>query len=113
MTLRMSKMMDDVSKSVVWAFFTRIGVPVLLAVVIVGVPTAVAFAYRISERSALTDQKIVAIEDEVRSLKNAMAKDREADVKLREDVSGTRAGVEALIRWTQNMENRMNALPRR
>lgn len=118
MTLRMPKVVashvEGIAKSALWAAASRIGVPLILALVMTGIPVHLLWAARVNEELALAKRDIAAVVADVRELKEARREDTKTEATIQSDIAAVKTSVSAILRAIDRVEKQMDSIaPRR
>ena len=108
MTLRMSKVVGEISERVMqnaaWGAVSRIGVPIILALVLTGIPAHLMWASSVNTAIALAKQDITRVSEDLRVLKDTAREDDKTTVKLLTDVAAVKQDVAAVLRAVTRLE---------
>lgn len=119
MTLRMPKIVlsaaESVAQSLVWAAVSRIGVPLILALVVGGIPAHLMWAGGVNAAIALAKADIAKVSEDVKSMKEVAREDDKSTTQIKTDVAAMKQDVTAILRSLGRLEgqvDRMNERPR-
>lgn len=108
MTLRMPKIVtssaEGIAKSVAWAAVSRLGVPIILALVLTGIPAHLLWAQRVNQDLALTMRDVTAVVAEVKAMKEAAKDDRKTETQVLTDLASLKTNVAAILRSIDRIE---------
>jgi hypothetical protein len=118
MTLRMPKIVQSsaeaIAQSMIWAAATRLGVPIILALIVTGIPAHLVWAGRVNEELGVFRRDIAAVVGEVKTLKETARDDKTAESKMQADLAAVTTNVSAILRAIDRVEKQVDLLaPRR
>lgn len=112
MTLRMPKVVldraTDIAKSALWAAASRVGVPILLALVLTGIPAHLLWAGRVNEELLLAKRDIVLVREDVRGIKEAAKEYQRTETQMQTDLATVKTNVTAILRAIDRIEKQVD-----
>lgn len=118
MTLRMAKQMAEhaaerVVQSIAWGAVSRIGVPVILALVITGIPAHLYWASGVNAAIALAKNDIAKVADDMKVMKDASREDDKSTTQIKTDVASVKTDVAAILRSLGRLEGQVDRMNER
>lgn len=101
-----------ISESMLWRAVTRISVPIILAILITGIPTHLLWVSWVNQEVALGKQTALNAREAADDMKSRVRDNTATIGNLRVDVAATRSDVAALLSIVRGIEARLNAAPR-
>lgn len=105
----MSKVVEQVTQNLTWEASTRIGVPIILALILTGIPAHLFWASGINRDVALAQAAISSAKDDIRALEMLSKEDSRTTTAVRIEVGEIKRDVAAVLRSLQRMEARDDA----
>lgn len=118
MTLRMSKVVgaraEEIAKSALWAAASRVGVPIILGLIMTGIPAHLLWANRVNEELLTAKRDIAAVVADVKEIKEKARADRIVETQVQTDLATVSTNVAAILRSIDRIERQVDAIaPRR
>lgn len=104
---------EDIAKSALWSAGTRIGVPVILALILSGIPAHLVWAMRINDELLIARRDIAAVQEVVRELQTLDKDARRTEIQVRLDLATVNANVAEIMRVIVRVETQLNGLSKR
>lgn len=112
MTLHMSKIVQSVAESLGWSAVSRIGVPLILALLLTGVPTHLLWAAWVNEQITVAKHEALVVAATVKELKDTARENAYRDGSLREDMASMKSNVTAILRAIDRVEKQVDGINR-
>ncbi len=112
--LRMPKVVhataERVVQSVVWTAVSRIGVPVILSLVMAGIPAHLLWASRVNQDLAMAQRDIILGATDIKAMKDVAREDQKSEAQVKADLSSMKTSVDAILRAVGRLESQVDRI---
>jgi len=104
---------EEIAKSALWSAGIRIGVPIILALILSGIPAHLVWALRINDELLIARRDIAAVQEVVKALQVTDKDARRTESQVQSDLATVKTNVTAILRAMDRVEKQFDVLSSR